>query len=255
MTPSKEIVWVTGGGTGIGQAVALLFARKGYRVAISGRRSEALQETLQIDPTLKDQLLAIPIDVSNPDDVDKALERICNQWGQVTILINNAGVLIHRSFRDSTLEDFQKSFNINCLSSIIILKKILPEWIKARHGTVVNISSILGKWASPGSPSYAASKFALTGFTESLRQELYASGIHVMGVYPGYIHTPMTDPYSSEFKKRYFGASPDSMAKAIYLGILHKKRDLYYPFYVSWMIKLSQLFPVPMEALRRWTGL
>ena len=122
-----------------------------------------------------------------------------------------------------------------------------------QSGAIVNVSSVLGRWASPSSSAYSVTKFALAGFTDSLRQELVGTGIHVMGVYPGFIRTPMTLPFVSRESRRWrFGKSPESMAQAILTGLKWKKREVFYPWYVPLALHLHHGFPGTLEFLRTY---
>lgn len=122
----------------------------------------------------------------------------------------------------------------------------------ANRGAIVNISSVLGKWASANCPAYSVSKYAMTGFTDSLRQELARTSIHVMGVYPGFIRTAMTNPFvePGTFRAR-LGKSPEAMARAIRRGLRQRKAEVRYPWYVPLALHLHDLFPGLLEAVRR----
>jgi uncharacterized protein len=244
--------WITGGGTGIGKALAEALCRQGWQVAITGRREAALEAAAtDIRSRVSEgQITVFTGDVSKPNEVAALYPRVIQALGRVDLLVNNAGILIYRSLLESTVEDFTESLNINVLSSVLCTKQVLPDMLRRGAGTVVNISSIIGKFASPHTPAYSTSKYALTGFTDSLRQGLAGTGIHVMGVYPGYIVTPMTEPYASPAKRTY-GVSPEKMAQAILKGLRRKAREVNYPWYVSWAVAFYRMFPGPLEALRR----
>jgi short-subunit dehydrogenase len=246
------IVWVTGGGTGIGKALAGILSREGHRVAISGRRADVLQEAAK---SIGGEVLPLPGDMGHQADVNRIAGEIRSRWGEVDWLINNAGMNTNHSFQQASPEEYTESFRINCLSAILCARAVLPAMLARRSGSIVNVSSVLGRWASPDSSAYSTSKYALAGFTEALRQELAAMGVHVMGVYPGYIRTAMTQPFVKPGSPRdWAGKSPESMAWQILKGIRRKSREVQYPWYVPPARHLYIWFPGVMEALRRRFG-
>ena len=167
------------------------------------------------------------------------------RWGAIDLLINNAGSNDNRSVKSTTAQQYTDAFENNCLSAILATQAVLPEMLTARHGAIVNISSILGQWASATSAAYSVSKYALTGFTDALRQSLVGTGVHVLGVYPGYIRTAMTAPFVKQGTARSRVAkSPEQMANAIWRALRHKKPELYYPWYVPWVLRLHRWMPL-----------
>lgn len=250
-----KVAWVTGGGTGIGRAVAEALYREGYWVAISGRRRNVLVDAAREISAFKGrgEIHAFEADVTNSNQIKTAISTLAKPSGKIHLLVNNAGDNPHHSFQETTLEEFQKSFNINCLSAIQIVKEVLPLMRHGEGATIVNMSSILGKWASSDSPSYSVGKYALTGFTDMLRQYLVGTGIHVMGVYPGFIQTAMTAPFVKQGSiKAHFAASPEAMARAILKGIKHKKAEVHYPWYVPWLLRFHRAMPgIAAQVARR----
>jgi short-subunit dehydrogenase len=240
------IAWVTGGGTGIGRALAKRLYRDGASVVISGRRKEVLDQAvaaISMEPS-SGHILAIAGDASDPAHVTDVVAQIVNRWGPVNLLINNAGVNFHHSLSETTSEEYQRSFEINCLAAIRTTSAVLPAMRKVGAGAIVNISSIYGQWASARSASYSVGKYALAGYTDALRQSLIGTGVHAMGVFPGFIQTDMTMPFvqPGSFKLR-FGKTPDQMAEAIFLALDRKKPNLYFPWYVSWALRLHRWMP------------
>ena len=121
-----------------------------------------------------------------------------------------------------------------------------------RSGAIVTVSSVLGHWASAGSASYSVSKYATTGFIDLLRQELIGSGIQVLGVFPGFIQTDMTLPFVKPGSpKASFGKTPLQMADAILRALRKGKTELYYPFYVPWLLRLHRWLPMTADRLAR----
>jgi NAD(P)-dependent dehydrogenase (short-subunit alcohol dehydrogenase family) len=248
------VAWITGGGSGIGRALAQALYQQGARVAISGRRVNVLEETVrdvrQSGGT--GEIAAFPCDVANPRAIDQTAAAIERSWNAITLLINNAGVNSYRSVLEAPLEDYEKLFAINCLGPIAAVQRVLPAMQRQGAGTIVNVSSVLGRWGSSSSAAYSVSKYAVAGYTDILRQQLDGSGVHVMGVYPGYIRTSMTQPFVTpgSWKSRA-GTSPETMARAILRGIRRGSGEVCYPFYVSWMVRFHRWFPSWSDRIAR----
>ncbi len=248
------IAWVTGGGTGIGLALAEALYREGYRVAISGRRKTVLEESASRISSLKGtgQIVALAADASQVQEVARVHANIQEIWGPVDLLINNAGVNPYHKLDDAPPEEFTQAFLLNCLTAIACTQAVLPGMLERGRGAIVNISSILGRWASANSAAYSVGKYALAGFTDVLHQRFAGSGIHVLGVYPGFILTDMTAPFvEREPFKRRFDKSPADIARAILVALRRKKRTLYYPWYVPWLLRFYHFMPATADRLAR----
>jgi NAD(P)-dependent dehydrogenase (short-subunit alcohol dehydrogenase family) len=255
-----RIAWITGGGTGIGKALAKALYLEGWNVVISGRRADTLtqaaDEITALAPASSGRSVsAYSGDVSAAADVQRIASAIHQQVGPVDLLVNNAGANPYHAFSEATPDEFEEYFRINCLSAIRCAKAVLPGMRERNVGAIVNVSSILGKIAAVSSPAYTVGKFALTGFTDCLRQDVVGSGIHVMGVYPGFIRTDMTLPFVSPGSLRArMGKSPEAMAAAILKGLRRKRRDVFFPWYVPLAIALHHWFPGTVENWRRKIG-
>jgi len=254
MNAAPRVAWVTGGGTGIGKALSLALGRSGYAVAISGRRADvlnaALPELLAVVPYQR--ALAVPCDVSDRSQVVAAGRRIKEAFGDVTLLINNAGWNPNHSFTDTPAEEFEKSFAINCMGAVYATQTVLPGMLAVGEGAIVNVGSVLGHWASAGSAAYSVAKYAVTGLTDIRRQDLVGKPVHVMGVYPGYVETAMTQPFVEQGSwKARIGRSPEKMAAAVVRALERRKPELYYPFYVPWVLRLHRWMPLLSARLAR----
>jgi short-subunit dehydrogenase len=244
------IAWVTGGGTGIGRALAYRLSQEGSNVVITGRRPEMLDETVRLirARSVSGQVMAIAGDAFDPVHVETVVSQVAQKWGPVDLLINNAGVNLDSGEPEATFERYQKSLEMNCLSAVRATEAVLPAMRKSGSGAIVNISSVYGKWSSGSSPSYSVSKYALAGYTDALRQRLLGTGVHVMGVYPGFIKTAMTLPFVQPGSvKAFSGKTPDQMAAALLYALRRKKRDLFYPWYVSWVLRFQRWMPSMMD--------
>ena len=240
------IAWITGGGTGIGRALAEQLYREGSRIVISGRREQVLQEAARKIAASKStgEVRAIAGDAADASHASQVVSEIKSCWGDIDLLVNNAGSNANHPISETPVEEYREAFENNCLSAIRATSAVLPAMRTAHHGAIINISSIYGRWASSTSASYSISKYALTGYTDALRQGLVGSGVHVMSVFPGYIRTAMTGPFVQQGSLRSsLGKTPEALAAEILRALRRKKRELYYPWYVPWVLRLHCWMP------------
>ena len=187
---------VTGAGSGVGQAVAVELVKQDWNVAILGRRESALQETIELaGPQHAEQLLAIPCNIGNPDEVEAMGRAVHEKWGSVQALVNSAGTNTkQRSFEVLSTEDFREIIDVNLNGSFYCAQAVLPGMREQKSGTIVNIVSEAGLWANTKSgPSYIAAKFGQSGLTKAINAEERVHGIRACAVYPGDINTPLLD--------------------------------------------------------------
>jgi len=246
------VAWITGGGTGIGRALAERLYQQGARVLISGRRKEIIENAAsEIGASGgPGEIMAVAGDACDASHVMESVSRVKKRWGEITLLINNAGANPNKAFSETSFEEYQKSFEINCLTAVRATQATLPAMLKTGQGAIVNVSSIYGKWASGRSISYSVGKYAMAGFTDALRQVLIGTQVHVLGVYPGFIKTSMTLPFVQPGSLRsYLGKTPDHMALAILKALRCKKTELYYPWYIPWVLRLHRWMPVWSDVL------
>jgi len=180
---NNKVVVITGGSDGIGKALVNAFLLMGARVATCARNYDKLYQ-LQSNNAGK-PLLIHTTDISKESDCQNFIETIINNFGQIDILINNAGISMRALFSDVELDALRKVMDVNFWGSVYCTKFALPSILKSK-GTIVSISSVAGYRGLPGRSGYSASKFALNGWMESLRTELLESGVNVLWVCPGF---------------------------------------------------------------------
>lgn len=182
-----EVVVITGAGSGIGQALAVEFARLGARLALADVNEGGLQQTISLLGS--SEARAYKVDVSDASAVEAFADQVAKYFRTVSILVNNAGVALHGSFAEITLAEFDWLMGVNFWGVIHGCKFFLPLLRSAPSARIVNISSVFGLIGPPGQTAYSSSKFAIRGFSESLREELRSSGISVTCVHPAGIAT------------------------------------------------------------------
>jgi NAD(P)-dependent dehydrogenase (short-subunit alcohol dehydrogenase family) len=185
-------VLVTGAGSGIGRETALLSARRGARLVISDVNQDGLDETAETIRGLGRDVLAERVDVSDREQMRAHAESVHERWGPVDLLVNNAGVGLAGKFLDTQLEDWDWVVSINLMGVVHGCHFFIPPMVQRGSGHVVNVSSMAGYNASPELPAYSATKFAVLGLSEALREELKPSGVGVTAICPGIINTPIT---------------------------------------------------------------
>jgi len=183
---------VTGAGSGVGRAVAMKFAAAGWNVALIGRRESALNETAASDAA---RMTSFACDVSDPDQVRKRFDAIHQHLGKIDLLVNAAGTNTpRRSLEVLSVEDYQLLINTNLNGAFYCVQAVLPGMRARGGGTIVNIVSDAGLVANAkAGPAYIASKFGLTGLTQSINLEERARGIRACAISPGDINTPILD--------------------------------------------------------------
>lgn len=182
---STPVVWITGASRGIGRATAKSFARDGAIVVLSARSSPDL-DTLQQELVGEGfRSATVPCDMTNPSGINVAHSYIVREIGQVDVLVNNAGISVFKSFIDTSLDEFNTVLNTNYMGAIIAAKAVLPSMVEQKNGCIFNIISFTTRKLFTNSSAYAASKAALAGAMDVLREEVRGNGITVVNIIPG----------------------------------------------------------------------
>jgi 3-hydroxybutyrate dehydrogenase len=179
---------ITGGGRGIGRAIALAFAREGMRIAVAARTAEQVE---QVAAEIGNGAIALVCDVSDPQAVARMFSDLRERLGDADILVNNAGVAESATIVNTTDELWHRHLAINLSGTFYCTRAALPAMLQKGWGRVINIASIAGKTGAPYIAAYSASKHGVMGLTRSIALEVAANGVTVNAICPGYVDTDM----------------------------------------------------------------
>ena len=195
MQVENKVVIITGAGAGIGKATAMHFAHHNSIVVVSDINLEAAQEVVDEIIANNGKAITIKANVANFNEVDDLIRQTVDQFGQLDVMVNNAGIGPKRLLKtaDSTLEDWDTVIAVNQTGVFYCMKLALQQMLKQGHGNIVNIASLAGLKASLNNISYTASKFAVVGMTKSAALEYASKNIRINAVCPGYTNSALLD--------------------------------------------------------------
>jgi short-subunit dehydrogenase len=225
-----KVVIITGSSSGIGLATAIHFAKKGARVMFAARSFDIIQAKADELNAAGYTAAACKTDVTIEDECRNLIEKTLEKFGQIDVLINNAGISMRALFKDVDTKVLRRLFDVNFWGAVYCTKYALPHLVRS-HGSVVGVSSVAGFVGLPGRTGYSASKYALHGFLETLRIENLKNGLHVLVMCAGFT--------TSDIRKRALTAdgtpqgftpreeekmmTPEQVARAIYRAVKHRR--------------------------------
>ncbi|MEO1042889.1 MAG: SDR family NAD(P)-dependent oxidoreductase [Pseudomonadota bacterium] len=186
---AKGTAVITGAGSGIGRALSHLCAQRGYDLALFDIRGDDLEETAREAAKSSVKITTRVVDVADERAVEQGAAEVIAEHGPITLLLNNAGVALGGQFDQASTDDFRWLVEINLFGVVSMTRAFMPALKAAPHAQIVNISSVFGIISPPGQTAYCASKFAVRGFSESLRHELQGTSVGVSVVHPGGVST------------------------------------------------------------------
>jgi len=249
----KNVV-ITGASSGIGRATALEMARRGANVVLAARRANRLEQVAAECRALGVNAIVVPTDVANAAEC----RRLIDTAGEVDVLVNNAGFAIFSSIPDANADEARAMIETNYLGAFHCTQAVLPRMLARRSGTIVNVSSITGLMGFARMSAYCASKFALTGFTEGLRDEVIGSGVRVALVCPG---TTDTEFFVKAERDKMPGASrlmlavkPERVARAVCDAAEDGRYRRILPALAAIYMRMKEVSPRLAHLLFRWVS-
>jgi short-subunit dehydrogenase len=234
---NKKTIWITGGSTGIGKALAIKFASKGWNVAVSARREELLNE-------LSDQyenISAFPLDVTDKQKCAEVFDQIKKKYEDIDICFFSTGTWNPKKEKEIDVEQIEEVFKINFFGTVNTIKAVEQYFRDRKKGTITIVSSIAGYRGLPNSTGYGPSKSALNNLAESLYFDFKRFGVRVCLVSPGFIKTPMTD--KNDFKMPFIKTT-DYAANKIYDGLINKNVfEIHFPKSLTIILKILSFLP------------
>jgi 3-oxoacyl-[acyl-carrier protein] reductase len=204
-----KVAIITGGSRGIGKSIVLRFAEQGADVVFTYRSSEE-QANVIVEECKKYnvQIDAVKSDASDYLSAQKLIEFVLEKYNAIDILVNNAGITSDNLLLRMTEEDFDRVMNVNMKSVFNMIKYVQKPMLKARRGSIINLSSVVGVKGNAGQANYAASKAAIIGFSKSVALELGSRNIRSNVIAPGYIETEMTSNLNAEISEKWKDSIP-----------------------------------------------
>ena len=234
---NKKTIWITGGSTGIGKALAIKFAKEGWNVAISARRENLLKEISNNNENIYD----FPLDVTNKSKCKDVFKEIENKFQNVDICFFSTGTWNPKKEKDIDVEQIEDVFKINFFGTLNSIKSVEEYFKNKKNGIITIVSSIAGYRGLPNSTGYGPSKSALNNLAESLYFDFKKSNVRVCLVSPGFIKTPMTD--KNDFKMPFLKTT-EYAAEKIYDGLINKNVfEIHFPKSLTLILKLLSLLP------------
>ncbi len=234
---NKKTIWITGGSTGIGKALALKFANKGWNVAISARRENLLQEI----SNNHENIHGFPVDVTDKIKCKQTFEQIRNKFENIDICFFSTGTWDPKKEKDIDVEQIENVFRVNFFGTLNSIKAVEKYFKNRKMGTITIVSSIAGYRGLPNSTGYGPSKSALNNLAESLYFDFKRSNVRVCLVSPGFIKTPMTD--KNDFKMPFLKTT-DYAAEKIYDGLVNKNIfEIHFPKSLTLILKILSFLP------------
>ena len=242
----NKVVLITGASSGIGKQTAIEFAKLGSSIILVARRKNKLE---QVENELKQfnvNTLVCVCDVSKKDQVDKLSKIVLQKFDSVDILVNNAGFAIYGLVSDLSINEIESQMETNYFGMIYCVKNFLPLMLKKKSGHIVNVASVGASFSVPGVSSYCATKFAMLGFSEGLKHELYGTGVGLTVVSPIMVRTPLFEhPSFTNFSKFSTGVSlsSETVAKTIIKASNSSRLEIVVPSVARAVIWFKQTFP------------
>ncbi|TLU99229.1 SDR family oxidoreductase [Dyadobacter luticola] len=247
-----KVVWITGASSGIGEALAMAFAREGAKLVLTARREEELKRVKNQTGLPEQDVLILPLDVTKLELAEGAAQQVIAHFQRIDIMVHNAGVSQRSYIRDTSMEVYQQLMTIDFFSTVALTKAVLPYMTQQKSGHFIIMSSVAGKIGTIMRSGYNAAKHALHGFYDSLRAEGYQDNIKVTTICAGYIRTNISVNALNEAGGKFGkmdenqanGIPAEECARRILEAVRKDKKEIYIAgFKEAAAIYLKRFFP------------
>ncbi|ABY93009.1 3-oxoacyl-[acyl-carrier-protein] reductase [Thermoanaerobacter brockii subsp. lactiethylicus] len=209
METERKTAFITGGSRGIGRAIAVRLAKDGFNIVVNYSKSDkSAEEVVKEAKEYGVEAMAVKCDVSKYDEVEKAIDKIVEEFGSIDVVVNNAGITKDNLILKMDESEWDQVIDVNLKGTFNVIKFASKYMIKKRKGKIINITSVVGIMGNAGQANYAASKAGVIGLTKSVAKELASRGITVNAVAPGFIETDMTSVLKDEIKENMLRSIP-----------------------------------------------
>jgi len=233
----KKIIWITGASSGIGKALAIKFAEKGWIVAASARRENLLEDLNKFNSNI----YSFPLDVTEIENCKLIANKIIEKFGGIDICVFGTGMHDPKSEKRFNLNKIREIMEVNYFGTMNSINSIYEYFSEKKNGQISIISSVAGYRGLPAAGAYCASKAALTSYAESLNFDMQMKNVKVSLISPGFIKTPMTD--QNDFPMPMI-KSPEFAANEIFKGLTEKKSfEIHFPKAFTYFLKFLQILP------------
>ena len=233
----KKIIWITGASSGIGKALAIKFAEKGWTVAASARRENLLEDLNKFNPNI----YSFPLDVTEIENCKLIANKIIEKFGSIDICVFGTGMHDPKSEKRFDLNKIREIMEVNYFGTMNSINSIYEYFSEKKNGQISIISSVAGYRGLPAAGAYCASKAALTSYAESLNFDMKMKNVRVSLISPGFIKTPMTD--QNDFPMPMI-KTPEFAANEIFKGLTEKKSfEIHFPKAFTYFLKFLQILP------------
>ena len=252
----NKVVWITGASSGIGEALAYAFAAEGALLVLSARREDELQRVAKACGNA----YVLPFDMLSLAEHTDRVNDIIKTYGRIDYLVLNAGVSQRSFVKDTEFDVYRRLFEVNFFSIVSLTQAVLPIFTAQKSGVFVPIASVAGRISTPRRAAYGATKHALIGFFDSVRAEVFADGIRVTTILPGYIKTNISlhamnekgEAYGKMDPNQAKGLDPNFTAQKILQAILAGKNEFFVGgFLEGFGLFVKRFFPSIMPFMLR----
>jgi short-subunit dehydrogenase len=256
MTVRNRLVWVTGACSGIGEALSYELSDRGARLMLSSNRPDALRDVRR-RCARPDAHHVQPLDLTEPETLDRAADAVWDEAGPVDVLVNNAGIAQRGPAADTDMDVVRRVMEVNFVGAVHLTRAVLPSMIERQQGHVAVVSSVAGKFGVPSLSAYSASKHAVQGWFDSLRAEVHDDGIRVTLACPGFVQTNLasnmvgTKSPGAVQKILKQGITPSHCAEAIADAIEREKAEFYVGGWEVLNVYLKRFLPGLLRRLLR----